>query len=107
MRRKRDFGRIYADGVRVRTRNIILYLMPNGLPHSRVGVVTGRRVGNAARRNRARRLFRDAFRRNRHRLACPCDMVLIASPNWEDLKLRVIEPEVVQLIERANAIARR
>jgi len=107
LRRKRDFERVYADGVRVRTRNLILYALPNGLPHSRVGVVTGRKVGKAVRRNRARRLFREAFRRNRDRLACPCDLVLIASPSWEDLKLHVIEPELVQLIEKANALARR
>ena len=107
LRRKRDFERVYADGVRVRTRNIILYVLPNDLPHSRVGVVTGRRVGKAVRRNRARRLFREAFRRNRHRLTCPCDLVLIASWNWEDLKLHAIEPEVIQLIEKADALARR
>ena len=45
---------------------------------SRLGVVTGRRLGNAVIRNRARRLMRTAFRLNQHRLGRPVALILVA-----------------------------
>ncbi len=57
---------------------MVLWLRSGDDAALRLGVVSSRKVGGAVQRTRARRLLRDVFRRNRHRLTGPVDVVLVA-----------------------------
>jgi len=103
LQRRRDFEHVYEAGLRLRARNFALFAAPNDLGFSRLGVVASRKVGGAVRRNRARRLLREAFRLNKNRLRCPCDVILVASPSWQILRLSEVEPDLQQLLEKVNA----
>lgn len=54
-----------------------LFARANGLPHSRLGITTSRRLGGAIRRNRARRLLREAYRTHRGQLPLGFDLVFV------------------------------
>lgn len=54
-----------------------LFGRPNGLPHSRLGITTTRKLGGAVKRNRARRLVREAFRTRRDELPTGYDLVFV------------------------------
>jgi ribonuclease P protein component len=71
------FQRVYRDGRSWSTPLLILRASPNGLPHSRVGYSTSKRLGNAVSRNRAKRLMREAVRAQAARLPPGWDCVLI------------------------------
>jgi ribonuclease P protein component len=45
---------------------------------SRLGVVTSKKIGHAVVRSRARRLLREVFRLNQHKLRSATDIVLVA-----------------------------
>lgn len=77
VRNRRDFERAYEEGEKVLMPEFALFARPNGLPHSRLGVTTTRRLGNAVRRNRARRLVREAFRTHRELLPTGLDLVFV------------------------------
>lgn len=47
-------------------------------PFPRIGITVSRQVGNAVRRNRIKRLVREAFRKHRSLLPSACDLVVIA-----------------------------
>ncbi len=49
----------------------------NSLPHARLGLSVSRRVGKAVARNRWKRLLREAFRLEQHRLPPGVDLVAI------------------------------
>lgn len=63
-----DFARVRKEGRRVFARRFTLFVAPNGLTHSRLGLSVGKRVGCAVVRNRVKRLIREFFRLNREEI---------------------------------------
>lgn len=62
LRRGWEVERTRATGRSVSNRRMVLFTHPNDLGHTRFGVAAGKRLGNAVRRNRAKRLMREALR---------------------------------------------
>ena len=62
---------VYDAKVRESHGPIMVYGKPNRLAHSRLGLSVSRKVGTAPRRNRIRRLLREAFRHMQHDLPMP------------------------------------
>ena len=74
------FPRLFDSGTKATRGPLTLYLLPNDLGHPRLGLTVGRRVGNAVRRNRHKRLLREAFRHLQHDLP-PADLVIVVRPH--------------------------
>jgi ribonuclease P protein component len=71
-------------------RLLVLYVAPNELQRTRVGITVSRRVGTAVVRNRVRRRLREALRARLSRLPAGSDVVVAARParataSWADL----------------------
>ncbi len=69
---------------------MVLYVAPNDLPRSRVGITVSSRVGKAVVRNRVRRRLREAMRARLDTLRAGQDFLLIARPkaaeaSWAEL----------------------
>lgn len=56
---------------------LVVYAAPNGLPHARLGIRVGRKFGNAVRRNRFKRLVREAFRLGKAAFPAGLDVVVV------------------------------
>ena len=78
IRKKKDFADLYGNGGCYRGKNFNLIFKPNGLDFSRMSAVASRKVGNAVRRNKARRRARELFRRSKGLLTVPMDILVIA-----------------------------
>jgi len=106
MVRQADFQRAYREGSRAKGSILTVVAVPNGIPHPRIGLSVGRSVWkSAARRNRVRRIFREAFRLSRSELPAGFDLVLIpASPRLEP-ELAATREELVRLARKAAARA--
>lgn len=82
IRRRPEFQRAQDQGVRTRGRYMTLVIHRNSLRVSRLGIIATRRLGNAVRRNRAKRLVREIFRLNKTALGL--DIVVLPQRELPD-----------------------
>lgn len=72
---------VVGQGVRESRGPLLVQAIVNGLARCRLGIRTGRVVGNAARRNRVRRMLREAFRLMQHDLPRGYDLLVTVRPH--------------------------
>lgn len=102
----RDFQRVYRAGARARGESVVVVACENGLPVTRLGLSVGKTIWKSAvKRNRIRRVFREAFRLSYADLPKGVDLILIpARPKLVPV-LEEIRAELAPLL--AAALARR
>jgi ribonuclease P protein component len=105
LRRPVDFKRVYDRRRSVSDEAIIVYACPNGLDHNRLGLSVSRKVGGAVKRNRLRRLYREAYRLTRHQMPTGLDLVLIPRSPEEPALADLLEglPKLVNQVARKLA----
>ena len=91
IRKKKDFLSLYKKGNRYRGRYFNLIYLSNDLNFSRMAVVVSKKVGGAVERNTIKRRLRTLFRRNKHILIKPLDIILyvkteIQGASWQSLE---------------------
>jgi ribonuclease P protein component len=97
--RVKKAGRTWASGP------VVLNAAPNGLPITRFGFITGKKIGNAVKRNRARRLIREAIRLRLHLLKTGWDLVWIARGSIVDADAQAVSEAVDEALRRGKLYA--
>ncbi|MCH2209888.1 MAG: ribonuclease P protein component [Fuerstiella sp.] len=95
LRTTREFRRCYEAGRPVGDRYLLLFAAVNDQPYPRFGVSVSKKHGNAARRNRKKRMLREAFRLAQHDLP-GLDFVLVPRQT-DDATLRDYITSLVRL----------
>jgi len=63
-----EFVKVRRRGRKITSRRFTLFVAPNGLGHSRLGLSVSARVGNSVVRSRMKRLIRESFRLEKARM---------------------------------------
>jgi ribonuclease P protein component len=100
IRRRAEFQQIYSRGFRVHSRYCTAFLLANG-GVGRLGIAATKKLGGAVERNRAKRLIREVFRRNK--IADGFDVVVIPKRELLDASLDTLEADYRRLIARRVA----
>jgi ribonuclease P protein component len=97
IRRRADFQHVYEHGVRIRSRYATLFVLANSLEVGRLGIAATRKLGGAVERNRAKRLIREVFRRNK--IASGFDVIVVPKRELLDASLTVLEADYRRSLE--------
>jgi ribonuclease P protein component len=97
LRKRFQFRRLRDVARRVHTRSFVLLIARSEHPGSRLGITVSRQVGNAVRRNRIKRLLREAFRQQRDLFPSPSDVVVIAKSGCSASSLVEVQRELEQV----------
>ena len=98
IRRRAEFQRVYDRGVRIRGRFSTTFVLPNQCGVGRLGIAATKKLGGSVLRNRAKRLIREVFRRNK--IASGFDVVVVPTRDLLGASLTVLETEYRGLVER-------
>jgi ribonuclease P protein component len=98
IRRRSEFQQIYDRGAKVHSRYFTVFLLPNQQELGRLGIAATKKLGGSVQRNRAKRLIREVFRRNK--VALGFDVVIIPKRDLLQASLTALETEYRTLIER-------
>jgi ribonuclease P protein component len=102
--RSTDFKRVRRTGKSYAHPFIVLVVQANEASRTRVGVTASRSVGGAVKRNRAKRLMREAVRPLLPDLLPGWDVILIARPPLLAAPLQDIRQALKSLFRRAQIL---
>jgi ribonuclease P protein component len=102
LRRSSDFARVRANGDAWAHQLVVLATAPNERDISRFGFVTGKRMGTAVKRNRAKRVLREAVRQLLPQIPMGWDCVLIARSPLSEATSADARAAIIQLFKRAR-----
>jgi ribonuclease P protein component len=94
IRKKRDYLAAYQQGVRNHSNHFTVIAHRNSSGKRRLGITVGKKVGNAVKRNRIKRLLREFFRLHKEQFPLAQDIVIMAKGaisflNYQDLCLEM------------------
>ncbi|MEM9226434.1 MAG: ribonuclease P protein component [Verrucomicrobiota bacterium] len=106
LRTRADFDRSRRDGLRADCGAFILRILPlrdASLPgQRRLGVIASRKVGNAVKRNRAKRQFREIFRLNQEKLPAACDVIIIVRAAYEQFSFQELQERFLNAADKCR-----
>ena len=104
LKSQKEFERVFAHGKSLGGSTVAFYFCPNNLGYPRAGFIASKKVSKrAVDRNRAKRLMREVFRLNKHRLK-PVDLVFIARKGILGKKYQEVERDFLKLAEKAGIL---
>jgi ribonuclease P protein component len=81
VRGREEFSAVFDAKVRQSRGPLTAYALPTSQKSPRIGFSVNRRVGTAPRRNRIKRLLREAFRLMQHDFPKSYDLVIVVRPH--------------------------
>lgn len=102
LKHNREFQLVYRKGKSAHSHALVLFYLPN-TPNISVGFTASKKVGNAVKRNRAKRRMRALFHRFEPQLAAG-SYVLVAKAETVSVPFRVLENALRKMLGRVGAL---
>lgn len=100
MKENHLFRRLYAKGKSSAGATVAVYVRPNRLRRSRLGLTVGTKVGKAVVRNRVRRRIREAYRIHEGQMTPGWDIVVVARQRAAFAPYGQLERDLLRQLDR-------
>ncbi|HUS59176.1 MAG TPA: ribonuclease P protein component [Planctomycetota bacterium] len=95
-----DFDLVFREGRRLSEGAVLARYVPNGRPFTRMAVAVPGRLGNATKRNRARRMLKEAYRLHKHEMPPGIDIIFLPGRAWKSPPLAELEAAMKKIAAR-------
>ncbi len=100
----RDFKRLYYKGGHCGSDVLVIYYRKTKLPHNRLGITVGTKIGGAVVRNRIKRLIRESYRLVESEIN-PCyDIVVVARSKCADADFKAVYGTLKRLFKKSGIL---
>ena len=99
-----EYRLVYKHGKYEVGRMCVLYRMPVAKQPTRIGFVTGKKVGCAVERNRARRLMKEVYRLNQHAIREGYHIVIVGRGPLKNATYEKEEKEILYLLRKSKLL---
>jgi ribonuclease P protein component len=100
IRKRSEFDRVFKEGRRLHEQPVYARYVQNALPFTRIGVAVPNRLGKAAKRNRVRRMIKEAYRLHKHEMPAGLDIIFLPDAQWRDEPLHLLEQTMTKIATR-------
>lgn len=99
-----EFRRAYSKGKSFVSPSLVTYCVKKKYGSVRVGITTGKKIGCAVERNRARRVIRAAFREIENDIHGNWDIVFVARTKTPHDKMQIVLEQMKDHLKKAGLI---
>ncbi|HKP84492.1 MAG TPA: ribonuclease P protein component [Blastocatellia bacterium] len=96
------FKRVYEEGRKFHARCFTAFVLPGPGERPRIGITATRKIGNSVERNRARRMVREVFRKNKWLVPRGVDIVINVKRPLVEASYRDLEGDFITFLKRAG-----
>lgn len=104
LRSNKSFQSVYRSGRSYANKTMVLYVLPNAGECRKTGFAAGKRLGNAVVRNRVKRLLREAYRLNQHRLKPGVDLILVGRQAMVKSRYQAVAGAFLDICSKARIL---
>lgn len=101
-----EFRRIYSKGKYYVSPVVVTYVLKNRTGTVRIGITTSKKIGNAVKRNRSRRIIREAVRQLSPGFISGYDYVFVARGKTPFMKSTDVKKNILSLLKNTNFLNR-
>ncbi|WP_251454696.1 ribonuclease P protein component [Veillonella intestinalis] len=104
IRKNNEYRLVYKHGNYEVGRLCVIYRMPVAKQPTRIGFVTGKKVGGAVERNRARRLMKEVYRLNQHAIREGYAIVVVGRARMAEATYEQARKEMMYLFKKSKLL---
>lgn len=99
-----EFKRVYARGKSVVRSTVVVYCMKKSGAAPRVGITASKKIGNAVKRNRARRVIRESTRELYPHMKPGYDLVLVSRGKTPFVNSKTVMTDIASALEELGVL---
>ena len=104
LKENRDFSRLYRKGKSFVSPVLVTYILKNKSNNLRYGITTGKKIGNAVKRSRSRRVIRASFYELFESVKPGYDFVFVARGKTPFVKSSAVKDAMKNAFEQAGVL---